>query len=199
MEITIDLSDDDHIAFLESLESALGWPHSKRKELAQLAVGAWLSWLSGEKRYNSLTEQYVDWFEQIYEHLLPETEAPSTERLFNSFNVPYGQAQYIARVLNNRDTARWRDYAREELKAQLRGQKEEIDKCIAKGDELAPIEIVLSKTAARVLRTITNDLLRESRREEDMPHVSGSGDFVAVTMTAGTCKKVCKELNFKEE
>lgn len=200
MEISMNLTDGQ----IAILERAFASSDLKNEALAQvslsLAFDNWLNWLAGKKRYNSLTEQYIDWFEQIYDHLLPETEAPSVERLFNSFNVPYGQAQYIARVLNNRDTARWRDYARKELKAQLLRQKEEIDRCIAKGDELAPIEIVLSKTAARELRAITNGLLRESRREEDMPHVSGSvGDFVAVTIAAGTCEKVCKELNLKEK
>ena len=119
MKIMIDLSEEeDRIA---SLVRGLDWPPSKTPDdLAQallpLAVGAWLSWLSGEKRYNSLTEQYTDWIEQIYKNLLPQTEAPSVDRLFNSFNVPYGQAQYIARVLTNRTLASWRAQAREELR-----------------------------------------------------------------------------------
>jgi hypothetical protein len=90
MEITMDLSDDQ----ITILERAFASSRFKNDELAQawlqLAAEAWLSWLSGEKRYNSLTEQHIDWIEKIYEHLLPETEAPSAERLFNSFNVPYG-------------------------------------------------------------------------------------------------------------
>ena len=199
MEISMNLTDRQ----IAILERAFASSDLKNEALAQvslsLAFDNWLNWLAGKKRYNSLTEQYTDWIYEMYERLLPN-ETPSANQVYRCFNVPYGQAQYIARVLNNRDIPRLRQRALEDLKAQLLGQKEEIDKCIAKGDELAPIEIVLSKTAARELRAITNGLLRESRREEDMPHVSRSvDDFVAVTIAAGTCEKVSKELNFKEE
>jgi len=44
---------------------ALDWPIDKKDELVQawllLADESWLSWLSGEKRYTSLSEQHTGW------------------------------------------------------------------------------------------------------------------------------------------
>ena len=155
MKITTDLSDDQ----IAVLVRALDWPPSKTpEELAQawqqLAVEAWLSWLSGEKRYNSLTEQYTDWIEKIYEHLLPETEAPSVERLWDKFHVPYGQAQYIARVLNNRQMARWREHEREGLKTAMSKRKDEAYRWIEQGDEMEHVEMKLLKPAMKELYII---------------------------------------------
>ena len=192
MQITMDLN-DDQIAILER-----AWPHFEtREELAQawlpLAVGAWLSWLSGEKRYNSLTEQYTDWIEKIYECVLPQTEAPSAEQLFNSFNVPYGQAQYIARVLNNRATARWREHALEELKARLREQKDEVYSWAVQDDAINVVKMMLSKPAKTELEIIIDDLCRQSPGKVDILRSSGR-NFVEIKITARTFKKVCERL-----
>lgn len=147
--------------------------------LLPLAVGAWLSWLSGEKRYNSLTEQYTDWIDKIYEHLLPQTEAPSVERLFNSFNVPYGQAQYITRVLTNRALASWRGQARKNLKDRLLERKCDVDDWIKEDRLTERVEVVLSKEAATELEIIVDNLLRESPGEVDILRSAGGRNFVA--------------------
>jgi hypothetical protein len=195
MKITIDLS-EDRIAFLVP---ALDWPPSKTpEELAQawlpLAVEAWLSWLSGEKRYNSLTEQYTDWIEKIYKDLLP-TEAPSTERLFNSFNVPYGQAQYIARVLNNRETARWREQALDELKAELGKRKDDVYSWAPDRAEDG-VDMVLSKLAVRGLDDTIDNLYRESPGEVDFrSRLGGSLTLVKIRINARTFRKVCEQLD----
>ncbi len=196
MKITIELNDDQAAA----LERALASPRFKtREDLAQawlpLAAEAWLGWLSGEKRYNSLTEQYSDWIEQIYARLLPETEAPSAERLFNSFNVPYGQAQYIARVLNNRALARWREHALEQLKAALLERKDEVYAWIADQRETAVVELVLFKPAATELEILVESLFRDSPGEVDIPRTSGTRNLSAVRITARTFEKVCELLN----
>jgi hypothetical protein len=202
VKITTDLSDDQ----IAVLVRALDWPPSKTpEELAQawqqLAVEAWLSWLSGEKRYNSLTEQYTDWIEKIYEHLLPETEAPSVERLWDKFHVPYGQAQYIARVLNNRQMARWREHEREGLKTAMSKRKDEAYRWIEQGDEMEHVEMKLLKPAMKELYIIIEDLFRESPEDvKEMPIRSGSlGNLVAIKITAHLFKKVWERLVIKEE
>jgi len=196
MKISLDLTDDQEAM----LERALASPRFKScEELTQawlpLAIEAWLGWLSGEKRYNSLTEQYTDWIEQIYTRLLPESEAPSAERLYNSFNVPYGQAQYIARVLNNRALACWREHALEQLKAALRERKAEVYAWIEQEREMAVVELVLFLPAGTELEIIVENLFRESPGEVDIPRSTVSRDLVAVRITARTFEKVCESLN----
>ena len=109
MQITIELPDDQ----VDVVERALrrgryADGQQACAELARLAVSSWIDWLSGEQRYTSLTQQHTDWVESIYNHLLREDEAPSADRLYNDFNIPYGKAQYIARVLSNKTLTRWR-------------------------------------------------------------------------------------------
>lgn len=200
MNIPVELS-DDQIAILEHAFASSRF--ETREELAQawlqLAAGAWSSWLSGEKRYNSLTEQYTDWIERIYDHLLPLAEMPSVERLLNFFNMPYGQAQYITRVLNNRDTPRLRTKALEELKKALRDQKDDIKNL---GPERARLKsyIEMDKSAAIQFEIITKNLWRESRKDVDLPSRSGTwSDLVTIGITPRTFKKVCERLGIWEE
>jgi hypothetical protein len=196
MNILVELSDAE-IAVLEHAFTSSRF--KTREELAQawlsLAAAAWLSWLSGEKRYNSLTEQYIDWIEKIYDHLLPLEEMPSVERLLNFFYMPYGQALYVTRVLNNRDTPRLHAQALEELKKALRDRKAEIDKL---GPALArqKYHIDMEKSAAIQLEIIAKNLWRESRKEVDLPRRSGScSDLVTMGITPRTFKKVCEHLS----
>ena len=191
MEITLDISNDQ----VDIIKRAFGLERFKTKEdlakaVLPLAFEAWFNWLSGEKRYNSLTEQYTDWIEKIYDDLLP-TEAPSAERLFNFFNVPYGQAQYIARVLSNCDTARWRTEALNELKAKLLEQR---DKVYSWTDQTGTVDLKLFKPEMIQLRTIFEDLGHESPRDIKIPGRSGWGNLTVVTIDARTFKKVCERL-----
>ena len=67
MQITVELSDEQvqHIgrAFRRDRFDDI---QETAEQLAQLAIAAWIDWLSGEKRYTSLTQQYTDWIEGIY-------------------------------------------------------------------------------------------------------------------------------------
>jgi hypothetical protein len=196
MKITVDLN-DEQIAFLLR---ALDWPEEKRDELAQawllLADEAWVSWLSGGKRYTSLSEQYTDWIEKIYNRFLPD-DPPSVDRLSNSFNVPYGQAQYMARVLKERNTAEWRDKALTELKERLSEKEKKITS--EEWRDVDKADINMSKSAAIQLERIIWDLYRQSPEDVDIPSRSGWGDLTAVKITVGTLKKVCEHLRKKKE
>jgi len=195
MEIPIDLRDDQKATF----ERAFAWQSDKTSDevvqtLLQLAAEAWSSWLSGAKRYNTLTEQYTDWIEKMYEHLFPEeTEAPSAQRLNSSFNVPYGKAQYIARVLNDRLTARQTEKALGDLKTKLREGKDEISEW---GPELAQrgVDIKLFKPEEIQLQPIIEDLVHESPEDVDIPKRIIWGNLVVITITARTLRKVCARL-----
>jgi hypothetical protein len=78
---------------------------------AELSVRHFHEWITGARRYRSLTEQHAAWIEDLYATMLPPTEGPSVDRLYNSFNMPYGQAAYIARTLADKLLAKWRKQA----------------------------------------------------------------------------------------
>ena len=61
MQIDLEISEEQ----IGPLERALKRcrfdnPQQTAKTLAQLAISSWIDWLSGEKRYTSLTQQYID-------------------------------------------------------------------------------------------------------------------------------------------
>jgi len=92
-------------------------------KFAQLAVQQAIDWITGRRRYGSLTEQHADWIEDLFDSFFPN-EAPRAQRLYNNFNLPYGQAQYLARVLNDRSQPRFRARARAELRPGLESLRE---------------------------------------------------------------------------
>lgn len=200
MEVTIEINDDQ----MKIIKRAFGLERfTTEKDLANavlpLAVEAWLNWLSGEKRYNSLTEQYTDWIEKIYQHLLPEAEAPSFRRLFNSFNIPYGQAQYIARVLYNKDMQWWRAQAREVLKTRLLTRKNEAYDAVAQDRFTMTLEVVLPKEAGIELDDIVDIVLSESPEMEDVRSTPRGSKLVEAKIPALTYVKVCELLGIEEE
>jgi hypothetical protein len=99
-KITLTLDDKTAEAIAAAFDRA-----SNRDEacmlFATLAVRHFHAWIAGTGRYRSLTEQYTA-FEDLYDTLLPPTEGPSVSRLYNSFNMPHGQATYIARTLSDK-------------------------------------------------------------------------------------------------
>jgi hypothetical protein len=201
MNVEIELSPEQ----IADLEHAFTLSDLKKEALAQallpLAVNAWLDWLSNKKRYNSLTEQYTDWIYEMYERLLPN-ETPSASQLHNCFHVPYGQAQYIARVLNNRDIPRLRERALEDLKTALSARKDAIYKRYEKEPERAQQKcyIKMVKRAADRLIIITENLNRESPEDVDLLSRSGStGDFVMIGITVRTFMKVWERLSIKDD
>jgi hypothetical protein len=159
-------------------------------ELAQMAVAAWIDWLAGEKRHNSLTEQHTEWFEEIYAHLLPKSEVPSADRLYNSFNVPFGRAQYIARVLSNKRLTHWRELAVERLREAMESKLAEADKWVAAGDEHAKAGIVVDKLAFLELRAIHNDLFLEDPQGVAPMRVEIQGNVHSVLIPAGCYRKI---------
>ena len=113
--------------------------------------------------------------------------------MFNSFNMPYGQAQYVARVLNNRATARWRKPALEELKARLLERKADVYSW-PQDAETSAVEMKLFKSATKELEIIIEDLFHKSPGDVDIPSRSSWGNLVAIKINARTFKKVCEQL-----
>lgn len=92
--------DGDRVAVLQKC-----FPDKKPEEaaiqLATIATNELIDLLAGKKRYLSLSHQYIEWVQQIYEALLPNEEY-TFRKIFDGFNFPPGAAGYIARVLRGR-------------------------------------------------------------------------------------------------
>ena len=165
-----------------------------------LATKAWLDWISGSERYSSLTEQYTHWVEQLYTSLLPEDEPPSTERLYSSFNFPYGQAQYIARVLGNKALTRWRMQARTVLVERLREKKPEVDKWLNDEKSIKPndsrtVHITLDRLGYQELKIELARLYRLDRERVIPPKAHSDGNLVSVSISPLTFQRICEMLS----
>jgi hypothetical protein len=195
MQVTIDLTPEQ----VEQLERAFIPSRFETSQdlieaLLPMMAATWLDWITAAKRYNSLTEQYTDWLEQIYAHLLPVDEAPTAERMFNSFNLPYGQAQYIARVLNNRAQAHWRAYALEQLKAKLSARKAEAEQWVKEKRAQDTLELMLFRPSFQELEIFVESLFRKNPDEIDILRVNSTRNLYAVRITARTFLKICRAL-----
>ena len=82
--------------------------------VAQLITNELIDLLAGQKRYMSLSHQYAEWLQQLYEAVLPDEEY-TYERIYNEFNFPPGTAQYLARVLRHRQNTTLHDTAKSRL------------------------------------------------------------------------------------
>jgi len=153
-------------------------------EFATLATTAWIDWLSGHVRYTSLTEQYTDWIEDIYARILPEFEAPSTERLYNSFNIPYGQAQYIQRILNNKTLTKWRARANDELRTVMQCRLYEAQGWVRVGRGDDSIEIIVSRLAYLELKSAWERLFQQDPDHVPFPRIQTAGNLCSIRIPA---------------
>ena len=196
MEIHFELLDEQVEHVKRALHrSRFDDPESAANALAQLAMAAWLDWLSGEQRYTSLTQQYADWVEAIYLNLLLEEEAPSIDRLYNNFNIPYGQAQYITRMLNNKTMTFWRQRAIERLRAMMEEKLPQVEDNLAANDSWVPAELVVDKLAYLELRTVCDRLFELAPGELLPPDYKTKGGLYLVSIPAGSFKAILAELS----
>jgi hypothetical protein len=196
MQVTLDLTPEQVAALSRAFSSPrFASQQELLAELLPLMAETWIGWVSGDKRYTSLTEQYTDWIDQVYSRVLPPEEAPSAERIFNSFNLPFGQAQYIARVLNSRALAHWREYAVEQLKEKLAGKKAAAQEMIAHQAGDQTIEILLYRPAFQELDLAIEALFQQNAAGIDLPRVNSTHNLFAVRLTARTLMAVCAYFN----
>ncbi|RPI80456.1 MAG: hypothetical protein EHM41_22710 [Chloroflexi bacterium] len=184
MEIRIEIPDEQVAVIRKAFRNGQLSDGEIQQKFAQLALNAWINWISGSKRYNSLTDQYMDWIEDCYTSLLSENEAPSLDRLYNAFNIPYGQAQYIARVLNNKTMTRWRQKAICELKRVMAERLDDADKWVRTGREEANLEILVDHLAFLELKMTWERLFRDKREEFLLPRSYSVGNVCAVSIPA---------------
>jgi len=197
MQIDLELSDEQ----VQRIERAFRRcrfddPQDVVTTLAQLAVASWVDWLSGEERYTSLTQQYTDWVEAIYVHLLSENAPPSIDRLYNRFNIPFGQAQYITRVLSNKTLTHWRQKAVERLKSALLQKLDDVDEWLENGDATLRAEIILDKLSYLELRSVCDRLFQQNPDEVVPPDYQPKGGLYSVRIPAISLRKIYEAIEF---
>jgi hypothetical protein len=194
-KINIELSDEQMWSIKRCFRQArFNDPERIASELAQLAVSSWIDWLAGAKRYTSLTEQHADWLEAIYVHLLPDDEAPAVDRVYNSFNVPYGQAQYISRVLSEKALTRWRRRAADALKLAMEAKLADVNVWIERGDTEANAEIIIDRLAYLELRIIVERLFKRNPDDISPPQVRSAANVYSIRIPAICFRRIYDEL-----
>jgi hypothetical protein len=130
---------------------------------AELSVRHFHEWITGARRYRSLTEQHTAWVEDLYATMLPPTEGPSVDRLYNSFNMPYGQAAYIARTLADKLLTKWRKQALLDLREDINIAWPTAEKHIKKNELDRVVIVRTSKLAARELQRLCDGIWRKDK------------------------------------
>ena len=184
----------EHILFMMEPELGEMDRDGILRDFASLGFQHFYDWLSGRKRYRTLTEQHTEWLENTYTRLLPEEEVPSYSRLYNKFNIPYGQAGYMMRVLVERELPHLRATARQKLKEALGRALPKAQEAIEDSRPDQPIKVTLSLLAEREVRNAVNVLYRKDDATLLPERSSTYGDQKTVMLPAKTLGELLEEL-----
>jgi hypothetical protein len=150
--------------------------------IAGLITNEFIDLLAGEKRYISLSHQYIEWIQQLYEAVLPDEEY-TYRRLYDRFNFPPGAAAYIARVLRQRQSTTLHARAIAGLKTKFKKEMDAYAKIPPK--EQSPTRKLRSlRLTAREydLLLMVDDQLMGKSIDIGYPQVTSRGkEFVVVT------------------
>lgn len=160
MKTSVDLSDESLDGLANSIRMLLEQDSTKREAFIQFAVSEMVQWMSGGTRYLSLTDQHLNWLEELLILFYPE-ETPSTDRLFNDFSVPYGRAAYISRVLVEKQHSSWRKKGQKMLRAALQRQNEDAVQLVNDGDPLKRLSVSIDKVSHRELRVLVSEIIQQ--------------------------------------
>jgi hypothetical protein len=144
-------------ALTDAIAEKLGKDAAAREAVAKFALEQVLGWMSGRTSYQSMTEQHTEWLTTLLPIFYPD-EAPSAERIFNNFAVPYGRAAYISRVLLEKQQTTWRKKSRDTLLAALKAKEAEATANNNKADGRKLVPVSLDKASDHELTVIVRDL-----------------------------------------
>jgi hypothetical protein len=190
--VTIEVADE----FYQKLAEIFKDDEAATK-FAGLAFQEFYSWITGVTRYRTLTEQQIERVQQLYATLLPPNETPTVEKLYNDFNMTYGQAAYISRVLSEKNLLHWRRDAIAQVKKAVGDKKRSADEQVRKGLPANTIEVRLRKLATRELMRIAERMgLQDEMFLMPVPK-SVASDTCAVAIPAQTIIALCNTPELK--
>lgn len=150
----------------------------------------------GERRPRSVTEITIRLLDRFYEAFLPKT-MPSATDVYRRFNLPYGQSQYIARVLREDHRSAWRQYAREELRDALTNVQAKAIKAVENKDTDVPIDVRMHASSEVELKEIYSTLVEEDDSLLPPRRRSGYADEVTIGIPPQTVLEVIEKLSRK--
>jgi len=167
------------------------------EKLREVASELALEWISGERRFESQSQQIESWLARLYEELFVD-EQPTPARIYARFGLPLSRSQYFSRLLFTRRAGHWRDRARQDLKEQLRSFKDKAERAIhEKRGKTQSYEMSLSRGAFEELVPLY-DRLADVASGEDRPappkRIPGVGTFVRCSITAEVVLALINEL-----
>jgi len=139
-----------------------------QERLQPLAAELVLEWLTGDKRFESQSQQTEYWLSRFYDEVFVD-EQPDATRIYTRFGLSLPRAGYVARLLRARGTATWRQAARAELAKRLKEREASARQEEAEGQgQSSDYEIGLSPGASDELRVLY-DRLVATTNEVDQP------------------------------
>lgn len=196
-EIKLELDDNVFEALSEVFETTDDETKLTTEQFYNLAGKLVLDWITGTKRHRSLTEQYIDWVESIYVNIMPDGAKPTSDVLYNNFNLSPGQAAYIARVLSEKKLSKWRALAKEELKTEITSKSVKAQKLVEKGDKEVKITISISKLAGIELKRLSNIIWENDKTFEIPKNHTGFGDIQNYDISAESIITLKNKINGK--
>lgn len=161
------------------------------KRLLSLAIKQWCEILLQSKRSRSLTDLYLTMLRDIYAELLTE-EAPSDARLFGRMNFPFGQSQYLVRVLLEDQPVIIRQKAVSDLEAELAKKSTMAKEWIKKDKGTDRMSFNISRESYRELDIVmgtlveNGDVISPARKDGVM------GKFYSVLLAAQDLETIIK-------
>jgi hypothetical protein len=133
-----------------------------KERLQPFAAELMLEWLTGEKRFESQSQQVEYWLSRFYDEIFTD-EQPEATHIYTRFGLSLPRAGYVARMLRARSTATWRRAARDELRKRL-GEKRASAEAMqaAKQSSIQEYDIGLSPGAADELRVLYDRVVAEA-------------------------------------
>lgn len=158
-------------------------PEAAAESLASLALRQWTSLIFGQTRYRSLTELYLDWLREIFSEI-DGTSEPTQGLLYANLSFPYGQAEYLARVLREDQPIRLRLRFLAELEEVLEGRREEAEDWDQKGRGTERMSIQISKSARRELDYLLGALIASGMTVYPTRSEGYMGDYLSLQIVA---------------
>lgn len=191
--VTIDIPDD----VADLIAKAVDRPADLQgacTDFASFAFEQMHDWIDGSARYRSLTDQYLEWVERLYDDVLPKGLAPTTTRLYNALNMPYGQANYIARALAEKALKDWRKEAFEILKKDMLQTWPVFDAFLKKNEGDRTAILRTTKLAGLELIRVSDEIWAKDRSFVPPTSKGGIGDQRAFDLEAKSFETVAKQI-----
>lgn len=163
--------------------------------ILQLAVDSWVGIVTGRTRHRSLTEQQLDWLGTIYNTVLAGEE-PSERRLFDRLGFPYGQAQYLTRVLREQERGAWRRQAMAQLRTALAARLADAKKMVKENRAGDWLRFTISKSSKVELDQLLGNLSeREGKGDTFAKKIGTNAKTIVIELAASSIEPLVQEID----